>query len=109
MTSYAANEGNDSVSNSSVPLEQSLQDDDGWIDLGTVTLFYHCNCCSTCDGDLSSEMCNARLYVKEVTTGKLTYKVYFSLHYYAVSVFSHPSGYTIGRGRIDKWDFYLYL
>lgn len=106
---HAANNGDDSVSTVTISLEQNSQDYDGWTSMGEVTLYHYCNCCNTCSGELSGETESAGLYVKEVTPGKLKYKVRWKGYYYAVAVFSHPSGYTIGRGTIDDWDFYLYL
>lgn len=106
---HAANNGDDSVSTTAIPLEQNSQDDDGWTSMGDVTLYHYCDCCNTCSGELSGETRSAELYVKEVTPGKLKYKVLWKGYYYSVAVFFHPSGYTIGRGRIDNWDFYLYL
>lgn len=106
---HATNNGDDSVSTMAVPMEQSSQDDDGWSCLGKVTLYHYCNCCNTCDGNLSGETQKAELWVKEVTPGKLMYKVWCHGYHYSVAAFQHPSGYTIGRGRIDDWDFYLYL
>lgn len=105
---HAATYGDDSVSTTAIPLEQNSQDDDGWTSMGDVTLYHYCDCCDSCSGELSGKTVSAELYVKEVTPGKLKYKVFWH-GYYSVAVFSHPSGYTIGRGRIDNWDFYLYL
>lgn len=111
MALHAANNGDDSISTVTISLEQNSQEDDGWTSMGDVTLYHYCDCCNTCSGELSGETRSAELYVKEVTPGKLKYKVFFRkiYHYYAVAVFSHPSGYTIGRGTIVDWDFYLYL
>ena len=112
---HAANNVDDTVSIIAVPIEQSSQDDDGWLCLGEVTLYHDCSCCNTCNGNLYGETRKARLYVKEVTSGKLMYKVEvldsrgYHIKTCAVAAFQHPSGYTIGRGRIDDWDFYLYL
>lgn len=106
---HAANNGDDSISTVTISLEQNSQEDDGWTSMGYVTLYHYCDCCNTCSGELSGETRSAELYVKEVTPGKLKYKVLWKGYYYSVAVFSHPSGYTIGRGRIDNWDFYLYL
>jgi len=108
MALHAANNGDDSISTVTISLEQNSQEDDGWTSMGDVTLYHYCDCCNTCTGELSGETRSAELYVKEVTPGKLKYKVWWN-GYYSVAVFSHPSGYTIGRGRIDNWDFYLYL
>lgn len=112
---HAANNGDDSISTVTISLEQDSQDDDGWTSdgwtsMGDVTLYHYCDCCNTCSGELSGETRSAELYVKEATPGKLKYKVWGrNGNYYSVAVFSHPSGYTIGRGRINNWDFYLYL
>lgn len=115
---HATNNGEDSVSTIAVPMEQSSQDDDGWSCIGGVTLYHYCDCCNTCTGNLSGETRKANLWVKEVTSGKLIYKVSFGVKNvmgsiyteYAVATFSHQSGYTIGRGTTDGgWDFYLYL
>lgn len=105
---HAATYGDDSVSTTAIPLEQNSQNDDGWTSMGNVTLYHYCDCCDSCSGELSGKTVSAELYVKEATPGKLKYKVLWN-GYYSVAVFSHPSGYTIGRGRIDNWDFYLYL
>ena len=109
MALHAANNGDDSISTVTISLEQNSQEDDGWTSMGDVTLYHYCDCCNTCSGELSGETQSAELYVKEVTPGKLKYKFFFRGGYYAVAVFFHPSGYTIGRGTIVDWDFYLYL
>ena len=95
--------------NESVPIELEDLDDDDWNYLGQVTLYHNCNCCKDCDGELSGETRNAGLYAKVLSNGKVIYRISSMIGYVSVSTFTHSSGQTIGRGRIDDWEFYLYL
>ena len=117
----------DSIVYNSYPSEQGEVPgyDDGWIDLGKVTLYRWMDTCS-----LLSPISQCSLFAKEFLNGMVRYRVLIDVYsktncyengpryvYFAVSASVCDNGRVIGIGYIDKGykcsefqgTFYLYL
>ena len=76
-------------------IEINAVDDDGWIEIGRITMFWKDGYIK-CDGDSQSYKgpeLDATLYVKEFNNGSIIYRIWYKDKYYAVSSGSlMPSG-----------------